>query len=193
MSKRSVFCVVHSRTQAAQIVDGLLSEGFSNHDISGLFPDRDASRNFAYEKHPTAPVGAATYLGVGGLMGGTLGWLAGIGSLAIPSVGPLIVAGPIVAALSDTAVGGIVGTLIGLGIPEHDARRYEEKVKAGKILLSLDVESEDEVAQAKQVLKAHWARNIATSGESSVPEPQDAEDGSDYERSQKANYSVTRR
>lgn len=65
-----------------------------------------------------------------------MGWIAGIGALALPGVGPFIAAGPIVAALSGAAVGaavgGIAGGLIRQGIPEIEAKRYEGKVKAGK-------------------------------------------------------------
>ena len=197
MSKTSVFCIANSRTQAAQIVDGLLSEGFSNNEISALFSDRDTSRDFAHEKHTEAPEGAATGLGAGGLVGGTLGWLAGIGSLAIPGVGPLIAAGPIVAALSGAAVGaavgGIAGVLIGLGIPEYEARRYEGKVKAGNILLSVHTQSPEEAAVAKEVFKRARAKDIATSGESPAPEPRRTEDQLHYEHAPAETYSSTRR
>jgi hypothetical protein len=61
-------------------------------------------------------------------VGGALGLLAGIGALAIPGVGPLIAAGPIMAALAGLgvggAVGGLVGALVGMGIPEYEAKRY---------------------------------------------------------------------
>jgi hypothetical protein len=197
MSRRSVFCISSSRTQAAQIVDGLRSEGFSNDDISTLFPDRCTSRDFTHEKHTKAPEVATRGAGTGGLMGGTVGWLAGIGSLAIPGVGPVIAAGPIVAALSGaavgTAVGGIAGALIGIGIPEYEAKRYEGKVKAGNILLSVHTESSNEMAVAKEIFKAAGARGIATSGESLAPEPKGTESHLHYHRSQAETYSSTRR
>ena len=120
MAKTSVFCIATSRAQAAEIVEGLRNEGFSNNDISALFPDKETSRDFAHEKHTKAPEGAATGAGAGGLLGGTLGWLAGIGTLALPGIGPLIVAGPIVAALSGAAVGAAVGA--GVAALEHAAR-----------------------------------------------------------------------
>ena len=196
MSKTSVFCITTSRSQAAQIVDGLRSEGFSNNDISALFPDKETSRDFAHEKHTKAPEGAATGAGTGGLLGGTLGWLAGVGTLAIPGVGPLIVAGPIVAALSGAAVGaavgGIAGALIGMGIPEYEAKRYEGKVKAGNILISVHTESSDEAAQAKEIFKAAGAQDIATSGESSAPKPKGAEAKLNYERAQAEEESESR-
>lgn len=70
--------------------------------------------------------------------GGVLGSLTGIAALAIPSLGPLIAAGPIVAALAGVgaagAVEGIIGALAGWGIPEHEARRFEGRIKQGGVL-----------------------------------------------------------
>ncbi len=94
MSK-SVFCLSDNEGQAERIVSELKSAGFSNNDISALFPDKSGSRDFAHEQHTKAPEGAATGAGTGGVLGGALGWLIGIGSLAIPGVGPFIAAGPI--------------------------------------------------------------------------------------------------
>jgi len=100
MSK-SVFCLCDTAGQAESIVDGLRAAGFSNNDISVLFPDKSGTRDFAHEQHTKAPEGAATGAGAGGAVGGVLGWLVGIGSLAIPGVGPFIAAGPIMAALAE--------------------------------------------------------------------------------------------
>jgi len=171
MSKKSVLCITNSREQAMLIVDRLKAANFSNNDISALFPDKDTTRDFAHEKNTKAPEGAATGAGSGGLLGGALGWLAGIGALAIPGVGPFIAAGPIVAALSGAAVGatvgGIAGGLIGLGIPEFEAKRYEGKVKAGNILLSVHTENGDEIARAKKIFEEAGAQDISVTGETS--------------------------
>jgi len=71
---------------------------------------------------------------------GTLGLLAGIGSLAIPGVGPFIAAGPIMGALAGLGVGAaagdLVGAMVGMGMPEYEAKRYEGHVKNGGILVS---------------------------------------------------------
>src|SRR5574339_43781 len=106
---RSVFCIVHNRAQAERIVDDLKAAGFSNNDISVLFPDKTGTRDFAHEQNTKAPEGAAAGAGTGGVLGGALGWLVGIGALAIPGVGPFIAAGPIMAAWSGAAVGAAVG------------------------------------------------------------------------------------
>src|SRR3954452_10212402 len=124
MSNKAVFCIARSETQTCRIVDDLKSAGFSNNDISVLFPDKGGTRDFAHEKNTKAPEGAAAGAGTGGVLGGALGWLAGIGALAIPGIGPFVAAGPIMAALSGAAVGaaagGLVGTLVGMGIPEYE-------------------------------------------------------------------------
>ena len=117
----AVFGIYRDRTSVENAVDVLRQEDFRNTDISVLFPENQGTKDFAHEKNTKAPEGAATGAGSGAVIGGTLGWLTGIGALAIPGVGPFIAAGPIVAALAGVgvggAIGGIAGALIGLGIP----------------------------------------------------------------------------
>ncbi|MDB6022044.1 MAG: hypothetical protein JWQ04_1901 [Pedosphaera sp.] len=178
MSLKSVFCIANSRQQAELIVERLRDAGFSNNDISALFPDKDTTRDFAHEKHTKAPEGIATGAGTGGVVGGALGWLAGIGSLAIPGVGPFIAAGPILAALSGAAVGatvgGIAGGLVGLGFPELEAKRYEGKIRAGNILLSVHTGDSDEVRAAERIFKDSGGQDICTTGESQAPKKEAA-------------------
>jgi hypothetical protein len=173
MANKAVFCIVKSDVQATGIVDELKRAGFSNNDISALFPDKKGTRDFAHEQKTKAPEGAATGAGAGSLLGGTLGWLAGIGALAIPGVGPLIAAGPIMGLLSGAAVGaatgGLTGALIGYGIPELEAKQYEGKVKGGNILLSVHTDDGKEVSRAKEIFKKYNAEDIAYTGEASVP------------------------
>jgi hypothetical protein len=173
MSKKSVICLTNTRAQAESIVDRLRNAGFSNNDISVLLPDKEGSRDFAHEKNTKAPEGTATGAGTGGLVGGTIGLLAGIGLLAVPGVGPLLAAGPILATLSGAAVGaavgGVAGGLIGLGIPEYEAKRYEGKIKAGNILISVHTENSDEISRAKKIFEAAGAEDISSTGEASAP------------------------
>ena len=107
------------------------------------------------------------------VIGGALGWIAGIGALAIPGVGPFIAAGPIMAALSGAAVGaavgGITGGLIGLGIPEIEAKRYEGKIKECNLLISVHTESSAEIARAKEIFTNAHAHDICVTGEASTP------------------------
>jgi hypothetical protein len=143
-----------------------------------LFPDKGTTRDFAHEKNTKAPEGAVTGAGTGGVIGGALGWIAGIGALAIPGVGPFIAAGPIMAALSGAAVGaavgGIAGGLIGLGIPELEAKRYEGKVKAGNLLISVHTEDANEITRAKNIFTQAGAQDICATGEASTPKDNQA-------------------
>ncbi len=168
----AVFGIFPTRTAAESAVDQLTAAGFSNDDISALMSDKSSSEQFAHEKNTKAPEGTTTGATAGGAIGGTLGLLAGIGALAIPGVGPLIAAGPIMAALAGVgvggALGGLVGALVGLGIPEYEAKRYEGRVKDGGILVSVHCESSDEISRAKDILKRTGADDIASSGEKSV-------------------------
>lgn len=171
----AVFGIYSTPTLAENAVDHLLSIGFSNSDISVLLPDDASTRAFAHEKNTKAPEGTATGVATGGIIGGTLGLLAGIGALAIPGVGPLIAAGPIMAALAGLGVGGtvggIVGALVGMGIPEYEARRFEGAVKDGGTLLSVHCDASEDISRAKDALKATGARDIASSGEESSGKP----------------------
>jgi hypothetical protein len=173
MSKQAVFCIAKSDVEAERIVSELKTAGFSNTDISVLFPDREGTRDFAHEKNTKAPEGAATGAGAGGLLGGGLGWLVGIGALAIPGVGPFIAAGPIMAALGGAAlgatVGGLTGALVGMGIPELEAKRYEGKLKEGNILISVHTDDSDERSRAKDIFKRAGAEDISSTGESTPP------------------------
>ena len=169
---KAIFCIATNETQAESIVDQLKTAGFSNNDISVLFPDKTGTKDFAHEQHTKAPEGAVTGGSTGGILGGTLGWLAGIGALAIPGVGPFIAAGPIMGALSGAAVGaavgGITGALIGMGIPEFEAKRYEGKIKAGNILISVHSENGDQSKSAKEIFERAGAQDISSSSEASV-------------------------
>ena len=168
----AAFGIYKDRATAETAVDRLLAGGFSNDDVSVLMSDSSGSKDFATEKNTKAPEGTTTGVGVGGVVGGTLGLLAGIGALAIPGVGPLIAAGPIMAGLAGLgiggAVGGLVGALVGMGIPEYEAKRYEGRVKDGGILLSVHCDRSEEISKAKDILKATGAEDIASSGEKSV-------------------------
>jgi len=101
-----------------------------------------------------------------------LGLLAGIGALAIPGVGPFIAAGPIMAGLAGlgagAAVGGFIGALVGMGIPEYEAKRYEGRVKQGGVLLSVHCETSAEISKGKELLKQTGAEDIASAAEVAV-------------------------
>jgi len=171
--KKSVIGIVETQIQAERIVDQLQQRGIASGDVSVLFPDKGGSKDFAHEHNTKAPEGAVAGVGAGGVIGGTLGLLAGIGALAIPGVGPLIAAGPLMATLSGAAagaaVGGIAGGLIGLGVPEYEAKAYEGKIRSGNILVAVHTDDGETEKRAKQILEANNAHDIAVTGDASVP------------------------
>jgi hypothetical protein len=169
--KTAVFGIFTSLASADNATDFLVKSGFSASDISALLPENLGTKQIGTEKSTKAPEGATAGASTGAVLGGALGLLAGIGALAIPGVGPLIAAGPIMAALAGLgvggAVGGFTGALIGLGIPEFEAKRYEGRVAKGGILLSVHCDTSDEIKRAKDVMKAAGAEDISSTGESS--------------------------
>jgi hypothetical protein len=171
--KKAVIGILDTHAQAETIVEALTKAGVSTNDISVLFPDKRGSQDFAHEHNTTAPEGAVAGVGAGGLIGGTIGLLAGIGALAIPGLGPLIAAGPLMATLSGAAAGaafgGITGALVGMGIPELEAKIYEGKLRGGNILLAVHVESAEDRKRAEDILKRAGIQNVDTASEARVP------------------------
>lgn len=172
MSKKAVLGTATNREQTETIVERLHQAGFSYQDISVVFLNQDTTRDFALQNSTKAPEGIATGASAGGVIGGTLGLLAGIGALAIPGLGPFIAAGPIMATLSGAAigatVGGITGGLIALGMPEYEAKFYEGKVKEGNILLAVHTETAEQIGWATDILQRGGVDNISTVTESGV-------------------------
>ena len=165
----AVFGIYTTTEQTERAVDILMRAGFASGDISALLPDRRSTKEFAHQKDTKAPEGTTTGVTAGGVIGGTLGILAGIGTIAIPGLGPFIAAGPIMAGLAGLgvggAVGGIVGALVGMGIPEYEAKRYEGVVKDGGNLVSVHCETSDDIRRAKDLLRSTGARDIASTSE----------------------------
>jgi hypothetical protein len=170
--KTAVFGIYTTRNGAEQAADALVSAGFSSGDISVLLPENLGTREIGTEKATKAPEGATAGAGTGVVLGGALGLLAGIGALAIPGVGPLIAAGPIMATLAGMGaggtVGGLTGALVGAGIPEFEAKRYEGVIQKGGILLSVHASTSEEVTRAKQILKGTGGEDVSSTGEASV-------------------------
>src|ERR1700688_2434099 len=171
--KVGVFGIYSTRVAVENAVDSLVRSGFLTSDISVLLPESlGGPKDMGTEKATKAPEGPAVGATTGGVIGGTLGLLAGVGLLAIPGLGPFIAAGPIMAGLAGMggggAVGGVTGALIGMGIPEFEAKRYEGRLQKGGILLSVHCDTAGEITRAKEVLKATGAEDVSSTGESSV-------------------------
>lgn len=197
MTKKAVFCIAKNNDQAERIVRHLNNAGF--HDISVLWADktkatrtehfteeddldrpnaqaevRPHTSGVAHEKHTKAAEGAAIAGTAGGVMGGTIGLLAGIGALSIPGLGPFIAAGPIMAALSGSAVGGslglLLGSLVGIGIPEYQAKYYQDIVTKGAgTLISVEANTSAQEDQIKEIFKKEGAQDISSTSAEEAP------------------------
>jgi len=166
---KAVFGIYISQPDAENAVHGLKLAGFRSTDISILYPDNAGTKDLALERNTKAPEGTAAGAGVGAVLGGVMGWLAGVGLLAIPGIGLLVAAGPIIAMLSGIGVGGVlgafVGALAGLGTPEYEAKRYEGRIRKGAILLSVHCDDREWVKSAREILVQTGAEDVSAATE----------------------------
>jgi hypothetical protein len=165
--------VYPDRASFESALEALRAAQFRNSDISAILPERDrTTKDLAHEINTKAPEGIATGAGAGAAIGGVLGWLVGIGALAIPGVGPLVAAGPIVAALAGAgaagATGGLVGGLIGAGIPEVEAKRYAGRIREGGYLISVHCDDAKWAKRAEEILEATGGRDVVKTTEASA-------------------------
>ena len=161
------------RTSFDNALEGLRAARFRNSDISAILPDRDrTARDLAHEINTKAPEGIAAGAGTGAAVGGVLGWLVGIGALAIPGIGPLLAAGPVVAALAGAgaggATGGLVGGLIGAGIPEVEAKRYAGRIREGGYLITVHCDDSAWAKRAQEVLEATGGKDVVKTHEATA-------------------------
>jgi len=180
MSEKSsaVFGIFANRAAIAYTVGSLRDSGFRETDISVLIPEDVEtqepinSTSMVIEKSTKAPEAAVAGAGSGAAIGATLGWLAGIGAVVIPGLGPLIAAGPIVASLAGIgfggAIGGLTGVLIGFGMPEYEAKRYAGRVEKGGLLISVHCDDPEWARKAREILNASGAEEISSTGEVTV-------------------------
>ena len=168
----AAFGIYHTEESLRTGINSLARAGFRETDVSVLVPENVGTKDFAHEKATKAPEGAATGGGSGAVIGGVLGWLAGVGSIAIPGIGPFIAAGPIMTALAGIGVGsvtgGLVGALVGAGIPEYEAKRYEGMIRKGGFLVSVHCDNSEWTSKAKEILERTGADDVSSTGESSA-------------------------
>jgi hypothetical protein len=170
---KAVYGIYTDRLHAEEAIDAMREAGFRAEDISVLLPENVGTKDIGYEKHTKAPEHATLGGAAGGVVGGTLGWLIGIGALAIPGLGPVMAAGPILAAMAGfgagSVIGGLAGALTGLGIPEYEAKRYEGRIRSGGSLVSVHCETDVWTTRAKEMLAHTGAEDISVSPVASVP------------------------
>lgn len=158
-SKIIVTGVFTDRALAFTAIDELHEAGFREEDIGYI--RRDRHQDNVFEPETKATEGLATGALTGGVIGGLI---AAAGSLLIPGIGPVIAGGLLLTTLGGAVVGatagGILGTLVGLGVPESEAQFYEEEVSAGGTLIT--VRAGDRAEEAATILRRNGAYDAAT-------------------------------
>jgi hypothetical protein len=171
-TRKSVLGIYSTRAATEKAIGAFRDAGFASTDISLLLPENLGPKELVTEKGSKAPEGASVGAGSGAVIGGALGWLVGIGALAIPGLGPFIAAGPIMATLAGIGVGGAVGgfsgALVGLGLPEYEAKRYEGRLQKGGILVSVHCDSSEEIDSAKRIMEGTGAEDVSAVTESAT-------------------------
>jgi hypothetical protein len=183
---KAVFGAFETRMELENTVDNLKAQGFRNSDISVLIPNGDDGKegfvDIRADDFETKATEGATTGAIGGIaFGGALGWLAGAGALLIPGVGPFVAAGPIMAAIAGAGIagtiGGVAGALMGSGIPENEAKKYEEYLKGGAMLLSVHADDMDWMNRARLILQSGGAIDVT-----SIAEPTNKSRQNDIDR-----------
>lgn len=165
--------IFSTRNQAEDAITELRDKGYDVKNMSIIMKDRQEKERLASDTGITVGEGLATGAATGAIMGGIAGLLVGIGAITIPGIGALLIGGPLAAALGLTGAaattaegavagalaGSIVGGLVDLGMPEESARRYEERVKHGGILLAVPTLNGDR-ATVEEILVEHGATDI---------------------------------
>ncbi len=145
------------------LVESMTRRGYKEEDISVLMTERTRNQYIAPQENSKAPEGATMGSLSGGVLGAVLGGLTLVGNIILPGTG-LLVAGPLVGALTAGAIGaatgGLLGALVGAGIPEHEAKFFEEALKQeGQILVVAHV-MKDHIKEVKAVFERHNANRV---------------------------------
>ena len=154
---RLVTGLFKSKISAESAVDAIMKRGFTRDDISVLMSDATRSKEFALQTRTHAADGAGIGGAVGGAVGAVLAAIAAVGTtLFLPGIN-LVIAGPIAAALA-----GVIGALIGAGIPEYRAKVYEAGIRGGGILIGVEARSDEEVDRLEELLTELGGEHVRT-------------------------------
>ena len=166
-NRRTVVGVFDGPNHAEQALNELRDAGFQPEQVSVVARDNRETQDMV-ERTGMGAEGAGTGAVLGGITGGVLGWLVGIGALAIPGIGPIVAAGALATTLGGAAIGavagGLIGALVDLGIPEEEARGYEEHVRKGSILLTVSANSDEQARQAHQIFDRRGGSDVRAYG-----------------------------
>ncbi|HEV8342708.1 MAG TPA: CBS domain-containing protein [Candidatus Binatia bacterium] len=165
--RKTVAGLFRDRESAQRAIDDLKEAGFTRDQVGVAMRDRTGEVQSTGEKGTHAAEGAVTGAVGGGVLGGLAGYLIATGALMIPGVGPVVAAGALTSALGivggttavgagiGAAAGGLGGALVGMGIPEEEARHFETGFRAGEVLVT--VKAGDRIMEAFAILEMNDA------------------------------------
>jgi hypothetical protein len=166
-----VLCTAGDETQAMRIISRLKNAAFLRDDLSVLLRDRPVVRSVTSDRNPTALEPDTAGASAAGVLGAAFGWLAGR-TAPVVGPGPILGAGPIVSMLGttrpDSATNGISAALLGMGVPEHKAKHYADRVNSGRILISVHSENRDQRQRTREIFQDEGAEDLAVSPEPHV-------------------------
>lgn len=159
----TVIGVFNNRNQAEKAIDEIKNAGISEEEISIVAKEEvvNGANGNENEENSYLNQDLTTGASTGGALGGLAGILAGAGALAIPGVGPVLAAGPIAAGLTGVATGGLAGSLVDLGIPQERGDYYENEVRKGSILATVESD-QDKVEEVASFMRRNGARDVET-------------------------------
>lgn len=168
---RPVVGVFKDRQSAERAIEELKQAGFDPNRMGLVMQDREEGKRTESDTGVRVAGGAVT----GGVVGGALGAvLAATGAFVIPGIGPFVSAGILATAITTGAIGAIAGALVGLGIPREEAEYYENRARAGDVLLTVDPQGRE--AEARDIFLRNGAEDTwrvapwTTSRETMTPE-----------------------
>jgi hypothetical protein len=161
--RHTVAAVFEDQAHARAALDALRDAGFGPDEVGVAARGSEESQDRAEERGPIVDPDPTEGILAGGVVGGVVGWLAGIAAFAVPGAGAIFAAGALAAAVSGAgagaAIGGLVDSLTGAGVPSEHAEWYQERLAAGSALIT--VRSSERRAEAREILLRHGGREYA--------------------------------
>lgn len=165
----TVFALYAFRDSAESAADALSKDGIPPQDLAVVLPENIPAANVETKIEPKTPVETSTAATSRGILSGPLGVLAGLSILVIPGLGPLVGEGTLKAGLAgmgvESAVGNFAKYLINLGVPELEAKRYEDRLQQEYILISARVDSPEKAARVNAIFKRTGGEDICTAAD----------------------------
>jgi heat induced stress protein YflT len=148
--RNTVVGVFENWNEARTAIERLREAGFPSENVSVVASHQEAGAHphlLGDQEGEGVVVGAAA----GGALGAAGGWALGLAVLAVPGVGPILAAGPILGAITGLAagagVGSLLGALAGSTVPHEEVAEYEEAFTQGSVLVGVNGLGREEVAR----------------------------------------------